>query len=156
AALLVWLLAQAWTGGSLLSWVGAAFVLGISTLSYQSSLLLPPLFVLTVLGWGAIARPGWRALAVSTAFIGLVAVLVMGPILRGALADPESTTSRPSTLFIFSQANLQEFGDHRMAAILNHAGRTLKMFNSGTDGLGNYGAQRPLVDEVTGALVPLA
>lgn len=156
AALLVWLLARAWTGGSLLSWVGAAFVLGISTLSYQSSLLLPPLVVLTVLGWGAIVRAGWRALAVSTVFIGLVAVLVMGPILRGALADPESTASRPSTLFIFSEANLQELGDHRVAAILNHAQRTLTMFNSGTDGLGNYGAQRPLVDEVTGALVPLA
>jgi hypothetical protein len=88
AALLVWLLLLVWNGGSLLTWIGAALVLGIGTLMYQSSLLFPPLFLVTVLGWGAIERPGWKAFALSTCFIGIIAALLMGPVLRAALADP--------------------------------------------------------------------
>jgi 4-amino-4-deoxy-L-arabinose transferase-like glycosyltransferase len=156
AAVFLWLLIRVWTGGSLLSWVGAAFVLGIATLTYQSSLLFAPLFVVTVLGWAAIVRPGWRAFLLSTCFIGVVAILVMGPVLRGALAHAETTASRPSTLFLFSEANLKELGENRAAAIADHALRTVTMFNRGADGFGLYGALRPLVDAVTGALVPLA
>ncbi len=80
----------------------------------------------------------------------------MGPVVRDALADPERTASRPATLFLFSQANLQEMGEDRAAKIVDHALRTVTMFNSGGDALGNYAAQRPLVGAVTGALLPLA
>jgi hypothetical protein len=40
--------------------------------------------------------------------------------------------------------------------IADHERRTLTLFNTGGDSLGNYGAYRALVDAVTGALVPLA
>lgn len=156
AALFIWLLVRVWNGGSMLAWVGAALALGIGTQTYQASQLFPALFLFTVLGWGVIERPGWQALALSTLFVGLIAALLMGPTVRTALTVPELVASRPATLFLFSHANLERLGDDRAGQIADHALRTVAMFNSGSDFLANYGAERPLVDAVTGALVPLA
>ena len=155
-AVALWLLVRVWNGGSLLAWLGVAIALGIGTLTYQASQLLPFLVLTTALGWMWIADVPWKRALVATLAIEVIAVLVMSPVLRAMLRSPELVASRTGMLFLLSRDNLAKLGNDPIPGVLAHARDTLTMFNVGTDSLSNYAAQRSLVDAVTAAMIPVS
>lgn len=156
AAVILWMLVRVWTGGGLLSWIGAGVALGVGAQTYQASQLFPVLVGLTAAGWAAIARTARRGALLSTALIFAIALLAAGPLIRSMLRAAELIGSRPSVLFAFSAATREQYGDEFPSWLVEHMGQTLTMFNTGGDFYPAYWAHRSLVDVVTAALIPLA
>lgn len=156
AAVMLWLWVRAWTGGSLLAWVGAGIALGIGTPLYWSSHIFPLLLPITALGWMLSSDVDKRA-----ALLGTLAVMVIGTLMFAPTAllmweRWSSTAVRPASLFLFNPVVLARFGDNLYAELWRHAKDTLLLFNFCTDFYPNYAARRSLVDPVTAAMVPLA
>ncbi|HUI25163.1 MAG TPA: glycosyltransferase family 39 protein, partial [Candidatus Kryptonia bacterium] len=156
AAVILWLFVRVWTGGSLLSWIGTAVVLGIASQVYYAAYAFPPLLIVTAVGWAVIGRVNWKAVVLSTLAIELIALLIFAPQLKIMLNNPELATVRARWLFILSPENTEKMGGERTHLLLAHAKDTLAMFNTGYDSMPNYGAKRSLVDAVTAVLIPVA
>jgi hypothetical protein len=156
AAVVLWLFTRAWTGGSLLSWLGAGVALGIGTQTYYASYILPLMLPVTALGWALSARVSWKSVLVMTLTVEVVALLVFAPVGKAMYRRLELAATRPTFLFTLRPENLEGMGDNAIDALLGHAKKTVTMFNTGVDHGSDYAAQRSLVDAVTASMVPVA
>jgi 4-amino-4-deoxy-L-arabinose transferase-like glycosyltransferase len=152
AALILWLFVRAWTGGSLLAWLGAAVALGIGTQTYQASYAFPVLIAITGAGWAVVGLDNRKDALWSILAVELIALLILAPAAQTLL----HSMSHPQALFILSPENFRKLGEHPYWALFQHTKDTVTMFNTGTDFFPNYAARRSLVDAVTAAMVPIA
>jgi len=159
AAVVLWMLSRAWTGGSLLSWVGTGVALGAFAQTYQASYLLPPLVLLTGAGWALFCRLPRRSAAASMAVIQIIALLMLAPVAISLARQWTQSLDRPSRLSVFNRENQEQLMHwygvdslSKMAAV--HVERSALVFNFGDDF--HQRARRSLVDPVTAALLPLA
>jgi len=104
AAIIVWLLARAWTGGSLLSWVGAGIALGVGTQTYWASYALPLLVLVTTAGWVFTTGTDWKAAAVMTAVVAVIALFILAPVGRIMFEVLDLGANRPQSLFLLNPA----------------------------------------------------
>jgi hypothetical protein len=156
------LLLRASTGGSFLALTGAAVALAVGSATYIATEILPAVVLLTLGGWALLLHwPARRVLPVLALFAGVL-VLVWAPIVSSiARLTPEVAYQRVpavSALRPDGIAQLQKaYGlESPGAAVATHAIRTLAVFNFGSDHFKAYGANRPMADPVTAALVPVA
>ena len=162
ASLVLALLLRASTGGSFLALTGAAVALAVGSATYIATEILPAVVLLTLGGWALLLHwPARRVLPVLALFAGVL-VLVWAPIVSSiARLTPEVAYQRVpavSALRPDGIAQLQKaYGlESPGAAVATHAIRTLAVFNFGSDHFKAYGANRPMADPVTAALVPVA
>jgi 4-amino-4-deoxy-L-arabinose transferase-like glycosyltransferase len=162
ASLVLALLLRASTGGSFLALTGAAVALAVGSATYIATEILPAVVLLTLGGWALLLHwPARRVLPVLALFAGVL-VLVWAPIVSSiARLTPEVAYQRVpavSALRPDGIAQLQKaYGlESPGAAVATHAIRTLAVFNFGSDHFKAYGANRPMADPVTSALVPVA
>jgi hypothetical protein len=156
AVVVMWLFLRAWTGGSLLAWVAAGVALGVAAQTYQASQIMPVALLLTALGWAWAGAVDWRRAAALTMTVEIIALLLVLPVILEMIRQPELTASRPSAIYSFSERNWEAMGEKAWPTVIAHVGNSLAMFNTGTDHVPNYSANRSLVDAVTAASIPLA
>jgi hypothetical protein len=156
AAVTMWLLARAWTGGSLLSWVGAGIALGIGTQTYQASHIMPAVIGLVAAGWTWASDVGWRRAAALTIAVEVIALLLLLPVGYEFYRRTELTAARPKAIYSFSQQNRDALGEKFWPVMTQHVRDCLAIFNTGFDNVANYAATRSMVDAVTAAIIPLA
>jgi hypothetical protein len=155
AAIIMFFFARAWTGGSLLSWVGSGIALGIGTQTYQASHIMPLVVGLNAVGWARIAGVTWRRAAALTVFVEIIAFLLLMPVLLQVYRQTDLTTARPKAIYAFTEHNRPLLGDNPWLTMAKHVRDCLAIFNTGEDHVANYGAARSMVDAATAAVIPL-
>jgi 4-amino-4-deoxy-L-arabinose transferase-like glycosyltransferase len=162
ASLVLALLLRVLTGGSFLALAGAGIALGIGAATYISTEILPILVLLTLVGWAIVLRwPARRVLPVVT-FLSAVVVLTCAPIVATILRiTPEIAYQRVPAISVLQPEGLRQLAgayraDSEREAVGKHVLQTIGIFNFGSDHFKAYGANRPIDDAVTAALVPVA
>jgi hypothetical protein len=162
ASLVLALLLRASTGGSFLALTGAAVALAVGSATYIATEILPLVVLLTLGGWAILFHwSGRRVLPVLAFFVGVL-VLAWAPIVSSIVRlTPEVAYQRVPAVSARRPDGIRQlqkaYGLERPgAAVATHALRTLAVFNFGSDHFKAYGANRPMADPVTAALVPVA
>jgi 4-amino-4-deoxy-L-arabinose transferase-like glycosyltransferase len=162
ASLVLALLLRVLTGGSFLALTAAGIALGLGAATYISTEILPLLVLLTLLGWAMTLRwPARRVLPVA-AFLAAVVLLACAPMVATILRiSPEIAYQRVPAISVLRPEGLRQLAGAYGAgsvreAVGEHALRTIGIFNFGSDYFKAYGANRPMNDAVTAALVPVA
>lgn len=161
ASLVLALLLRVLTGGSFLALTGAGIALGIGAATYISTEILPALVALTLVGWAIVLRWPARRVLPPVAFLAAVVALTCAPVVATILRiSPEIAYQRVPAISVLRPDGLRQLADAYHAgsageAVGEHVLRTLAIFNFGSDHFKAYGANRPLNDAVTAALVPV-
>jgi 4-amino-4-deoxy-L-arabinose transferase-like glycosyltransferase len=162
ASLVLVLLLRAMTGGSFLAFSGAAVALAVGSATYIATEFLPAVILLTVVGWAMLFHWPARRAVPALVFLAGVLFLVWGPIAATIhRITPEIAFQRIPAVSVLRPDGIgqlqKSYGSQSPgAAVAMHAIRTLVVFNFGTDHFKAYGANRPMADPVTAALVPVA
>ena len=162
ACLVLALLLRAVTGGSFLALSGAAVALSVGSATYIAAEFLPPVIFLTLVGWGMLLHWPSRRVLPAFAFFAGVLLLVWAPIAETIhRITPEIAFQRIPAVSVLGPDGIGQLqkaygSESPGAAIATHAIRTLAVFNFGSDHFKAYGANRPMADPVTAALVPIA
>jgi 4-amino-4-deoxy-L-arabinose transferase-like glycosyltransferase len=162
ASLVLALLLRVLTGGSFLALTAAAIALGLGTATYISAEILPLVVAVTLLGWAMTLR--WRARRVLpvAAFLAAAVALTCAPMVATILRiTPEIAYQRVPAISVLRPEGLQQLTIAYRAgsvaeAIGRHVVHTLGIFNFGSDHFKAYGADRPMNDPVSAALLPVA
>ena len=162
ASLVLALLLRVLTGGSFLALTAAGIALGLGTATYISAEILPLVVAITLLGWAMTFRwPARRVLPVA-AFLAAATGLTFAPMVATVLRiTPEIAYQRVPAISVLRPGGLQQLSTAYRAgsvpeAIGRHVVHTIGIFNFGSDHFKAYGADRPLNDAVSAALVPVA
>jgi 4-amino-4-deoxy-L-arabinose transferase-like glycosyltransferase len=162
ASLVLALLLRVVTGGSFLALMGAGIALAVGAATYISTEILPLLVVLTLTGWAMVLRwPARRVLPVAV-FLAAVVALTCAPMVATILRiTPEIAYQRVPAISVLRPDGLRQLADAYGAgsgreAVGKHVLRTIGIFNFGSDHFKAYGANRPMNDAVTAALLPVA
>jgi 4-amino-4-deoxy-L-arabinose transferase-like glycosyltransferase len=162
ASLVLALLLRSLTGGSFLAFAGAAVALAAGSATYIATEILPAVVLLTIGGWAILFHwPARRVLPVIAFFTGVLA-LVWAPIVTSIVRlTPEVAYQRVPAVSVLRPDGIRQLqeayaSESAGAAVATHAVRTLAVFNFGSDHFKAYGADRPMADAVTAALVPVA
>jgi 4-amino-4-deoxy-L-arabinose transferase-like glycosyltransferase len=162
ASLALALVLRVLTGGSFLALTAAGIALGIGAATYISTEILPMLVLLTLAGWGLALRwPARRVLPIA-AFLAAVVLLACAPVVATILRiSPEIAYQRVPAISVVRPEGLRQLaGAYGAASVPEAIGRhvvhTIGIFNFGSDHFKAYGANRPMNDPVTAALVPVA
>jgi 4-amino-4-deoxy-L-arabinose transferase-like glycosyltransferase len=156
------LLLRAVTGGSFLALSGAAVELAVGSATYIATEFLPPVIFLTLVGWGMLLHWPSRRVVPALAFFAGVLLLVWAPIAETIRRiTPEIAFQRIPAVSVLGPDGISQLqkayaSESPGAAIATHVVRTLAVFNFGSDHFKAYGANRPMCDPVTAALVPIA
>jgi 4-amino-4-deoxy-L-arabinose transferase-like glycosyltransferase len=162
ASLVLALLLRVLTGGSFLALTGAGIALGIGAATYISTEILPLGIAVTLAGWAIIQHWPARRVLPMAAFLAAVVVLTCAPMVATILRiSPEIAYQRVPAISVLRPEGLRQLADAYRAgsvreAIGEHVLRTIGIFNFGSDHFKAYGANRPMNDAVTAALVPVA
>ena len=162
ASLVLALLLRVLTGGSFLALTAAGVALGLGAATYISTEILPLVVAVTLLGWAMTLRwPARRFLPVA-AFLAAAAVLTCAPMVATILRiTPEIAYQRIPAISVLRPEGLQQLTIAYRAgsvaeAIGRHVVHTIGIFNFGSDHFKAYGADRPMNDPVSAALLPVA
>ena len=146
---LFWLL-RGLRRGSVLDFALAGVAVGLGLCFYsafQLFLLVLAIFVLVV-AWQEHRR--WRTLVAGLAISVVAALLVVAPVVKYAMAKPESYFSRVQTTSLFSGKAPEE----RLPALWTNTRKHLLMFNVRGDPNGRHNLPgEPMLDWVSGALL---
>ncbi|MEP6471317.1 MAG: glycosyltransferase family 39 protein [Acidobacteriota bacterium] len=162
ASLVLALLLRVLTGGSFLALTAAGIALGLGAATYISTEILPFVVGVTLLGWAMALRwPARRVLPVA-AFLAAAAALTCAPMVATILRiTPEIAYQRVPAISALRPEGLRQLVTAYRAgnvpeAIGRHVLHAIGIFNFGSDHFKAYGADRPMNDPVSGALVPVA
>ena len=162
ASLVLALLLRVLTGGSFLALTSVGIALGLGTATYISTEILPVVVAVTLLGWAMTLQwPARRVLPVAAFLAGLV-LLTVAPMVATILRiTPEIAYQRVPAISVLRPEGLGQLATAYRAtstreAIVEHVLHTIGIFNFGSDHFKAYGANRPMNDAVTAALVPVA
>jgi 4-amino-4-deoxy-L-arabinose transferase-like glycosyltransferase len=162
ASLVLALVLRVLTGGSFLAITGAGIALGVGAATYISTEILPLLVLFTLAGWAMVLRwPARRVLPVA-ALLAAIVLLACAPMVATILRiTPEIAYQRIPAISVLRSDGLRQLADAYGAssvreAVGEHALRTIGIFNFGSDHFKAYGANRPMNDAVSAALVPVA
>jgi 4-amino-4-deoxy-L-arabinose transferase-like glycosyltransferase len=162
AGLVLALVLRVLTGGSFLALTAAGIALGLGASTYISTEILPAVVAVTLLGWAmTLGWPARRVVPVAAFLAGLV-VLTVAPMVATILRiTPEIAYQRVPAISVLRPEGLEQLTTAYRAtsardAIGRHVLHTVGIFNFGSDHFKAYGADRPMNDAVTAALVPVA
>lgn len=162
ASLVLALVLRVLTGGSFLALTAAGIALGLGAATYISTEILPLLVALTLAGWAIVLRWPARRILPAAAFLAAVVVLTLAPTIATIVRiSPEIAYQRVPAISVLRPEGLDQLADAYGAgsesqAAGQHLLRTVGIFNFGSDHFKAYGADRPMSDAVTAALVPIA
>lgn len=146
---LFWLL-RGLRRGSVLDFTLAGVAIGLGLCFYSAfQLFLAVLGVMVLLvAWQERAR--WRTLVVGLAFCSLAAALVIAPVVKYAMARPDSYFARVQTTALFTDKAPEE----RLPALWENTRKHLLMFNVRGDPNGRHNLPgEPMLDWVSGGLL---
>jgi 4-amino-4-deoxy-L-arabinose transferase-like glycosyltransferase len=162
ASLVLALLLRVLSGRSFLALTAAGIALGIGAATYIATEILPILIVLTLVGWAMLLRwPAGRVLPLA-AFLLAVVALTCAPMVATILRiTPEIAYQRVPAISVLRPDGLRQLAGayqatSSRAAIGEHVLRTVGIFNFGSDHFKAYGANRPINDAVSAALIPVS
>lgn len=162
ASLVLALVLRVLTGGSFLALTAAGIGLGLGAATYISTEILPLVVAVTLLGWAMTFRWPARRVLPLAAFLAAAAVLACAPVVATILRiTPEIAYQRVPAISVLRPEGLPQLVSAYRAgsvpeAIGRHVVHAIGIFNLGSDHFKAYGADRPMNDPVSAALVPVA
>ena len=162
ASVVLALLLRVLTGGSFLALTAAGVALGLGAATYISTEILPLVVAVTLLGWAMTLRWPARHFLPVALFLAAAAALTCGPMVATILRiTPEIAYQRVPAISVLRPEGLQQltiaYGAGSVPeAIGRHLVHTIGIFNFGSDHFKAYGADRPMNDPVSAALLPVA